>query len=72
MAAPKASIGSSTTEQLLLEVQRYAHENMKFNQCGIKAAGRRARKHLAQIMRLAKQRRAEISAAIKASKEVKE
>lgn len=65
MAAPKASISSSTTKALLIEVQRYAEENMRFNQCGSKAAGRRARKHLSQIMKLAKQRRGEIAEGVK-------
>ena len=51
----------STTGQLLVEVGRFAAENMAFRQKGNKAAARRARKHLSQIMKLAKQRRAEIS-----------
>lgn len=55
----------STTKSLLIEVARYAEENMRFNQCGIKAAGRRARKHLSRIMKLAKQRRGEISEGVK-------
>jgi Histone H1-like protein Hc1 len=38
---------------------------MVFRQKGNKAAARRARKHLSLIMKLAKQRRAEISAEIK-------
>src|SRR5436853_2830567 len=55
----------STTGQLLIEVGRFAAENMTFRQKGNKAAARRARKHLSRIMKLAKQRRAEISAEIK-------
>jgi hypothetical protein len=55
----------STTGQLLVEVGRFAAENMVFRQKGNKAAARRARKHLSLIMKLAKQRRAEISAEIK-------
>jgi hypothetical protein len=55
----------STTGQLLIEVGRFAAENMVFRQKGNKAAARRARKHLSLIMKLAKQRRAEISAEIK-------
>ena len=55
----------STTGQLLVEVGRFAAENMTFRQKGNKAAARRARKHLSQIMKLAKQRRAEISAEVK-------
>src|ERR1700752_584807 len=51
----------STTGQLLVEVGRFAAENMAFRQKGNKAAARRARKHLSLIMKLAKQRRAEIS-----------
>jgi hypothetical protein len=55
----------STTGQLLIEVGRFAAENMIFRQKGNKAAARRARKHLSLIMKLAKQRRAEISAEVK-------
>src|SRR5215831_8377740 len=55
----------STTGQLLVEVGRFAAENMAFRQKGNKAAARRARKHLSLIMKLAKSRRAEISAEIK-------
>ncbi len=55
----------STTGQLLVEVGRFAAENMAFRQKGSKAAARRARKHLSMIMKLAKQRRAEISAEVK-------
>ena len=51
----------STTGQLLVEVGRFAAENMVFRQKSNKAAARRARKHLSLIMKLAKQRRAEIS-----------
>ncbi len=58
-------IQGSTTGQLLVEVGRFAAENMVFRQKGNKAAARRARKHLSQIMKLAKSRRAEISAEIK-------
>jgi Histone H1-like protein Hc1 len=59
-------IQGSTTGQLLVEVGRFAAENMVFRQKGNKAAARRARKHLSQIMKLAKSRRAEISVEIKA------
>jgi hypothetical protein len=55
----------STTGQLLVEVGRFAAENMVFRQKGNKAAARRARKHLSLIMKLAKQRRAEISSEMK-------
>jgi hypothetical protein len=55
----------STTGQLLVEVGRFAAENMVFRQKGNKAAARRARKHLSLIMKLAKQRRAEISTEVK-------
>lgn len=55
----------STTGQLLVEVGRFAAENMVFRQKSNKAAARRARKHLSLIMKLAKQRRAEISAEVK-------
>ena len=59
-------VQGSTTGQLLIEVGRFAAENMVFRQKGNKAAARRARKHLSQIMKLAKLRRAEISTEIKA------
>ncbi len=55
----------STTGQLLVEVGRFAAENMTFRQKNNKAAARRARKHLSLIMKLAKQRRAEISSEVK-------
>jgi len=58
-------VQGSTTGQLLIEVGRFAAENMVFRQKSNKAAARRARKHLSQIMKLAKQRRAEISAETK-------
>src|SRR5215470_14798190 len=58
-------VQGSTTGQLLVEVGRFAAENMVFRQKGNKAAARRARKHLSQIMKLAKSRRAEISSEIK-------
>src|SRR5215510_5956400 len=58
-------VQGSTTGQLLVEVGRFAAENMVFRQKGNKAAARRARKHLSLIMKLAKARRAEISAEIK-------
>lgn len=59
-------VQGSTTGQVLIEVGRFAAENMVFRQKGNKAAARRARKHLSQIMKLAKLRRAEISTEIKA------
>lgn len=59
-------VQGSTTGQLLIEVGRFAAENMVFRQKGNKAAARRSRKHLSQIMKLAKLRRAEISTEIKA------
>ncbi len=55
----------STTGELLVEVGRFAAENMAFRQKMNKAAARRARKHLSLIMKLAKSRRAEISAEMK-------
>ncbi len=55
----------TTTGELLVEVGRFAAENMAFRQKMNKAAARRARKHLSMIMKLAKQRRAEISAEMK-------
>src|SRR5882724_9654703 len=58
-------IQGSTTGQLLVEVGRFAAENMVFRQKGNKAAARRARKHLSLIMKLAKSRRAEISIEIR-------
>ncbi len=58
-------VQGSTTGQLLIEVGRFAAENMVFRQKSNKAAARRARKHLSQVMKLAKQRRAEISSETK-------
>src|SRR5262245_65832724 len=58
-------VQGSTTGQLLVEVGRFAAENMVFRQKGNKAAARRARKHLSQIMKLAKKRRAEISTEVR-------
>ncbi|PYP89947.1 MAG: hypothetical protein DMF61_01735 [Blastocatellia bacterium AA13] len=58
----------TTTGMLLVEVGRFAAENMVFNQKGNKAAARRARKHLSMIMKLAKERRAEISNEVKDGK----
>ena len=58
-------VQGSTTGQLLIEVGRFAAENMVFRQKSNKAAARRARKHLSLVMKLAKQRRAEISTEIK-------
>ena len=58
-------VQGSTTGQLLIEVGRFAAENMVFRQKSNKAAARRARKHLSNVMKLAKQRRAEISSEIK-------
>ncbi len=58
-------VQGSTTGQLLVEVGRFAAENMTFRQKGNKAAARRARKHLSLIMKLAKQRRAEISTEVR-------
>jgi histone H1-like protein Hc1 len=58
-------VQGSTTGHLLIEVGRFAAENMVFRQKSNKAAARRARKHLSQVMKLAKQRRAEISSEIK-------
>src|SRR5262249_61747651 len=58
-------VQGSTTGQLLVEVGRFAAENMVFRQKGNKAAARRARNHLSLIMKLAKQRRAEISSEMK-------
>ncbi|MEW6126172.1 MAG: hypothetical protein AB1757_03840 [Acidobacteriota bacterium] len=55
----------TVTGELLVEVGRFAAENMAFRQKMNKAAARRARKHLSMIMKLAKQRRAEISAEMK-------
>jgi hypothetical protein len=55
----------TTTGELLVEVGRFAAENMAFRQKGNKAAARRARKHLSQIMKLAKRRRAEISGEVR-------
>jgi hypothetical protein len=51
----------STTGDLLVEVGRFAGYNLEFRQTGNKAAARKARKHLSQIMKLAEKRSAEIA-----------
>jgi hypothetical protein len=53
---------SSTSEQLVLQLQAYQEENAKF-EGGNKAAGTRARKALMEIKKLADARRKEIQAA---------
>lgn len=50
----------TTTGQLLLEVARFAAENMAFTQQGDAGAADRARDHLMQIRELAGQRLAEL------------
>lgn len=48
-----------THDQLTIELEQYKLENEKF-QGGNKSAGVRARKHLNELMKLCKARRAEI------------
>src|SRR5205809_1503632 len=50
----------TTTGQLLLEVARFAAENMAFTQQGDAEAAARARDHLMQIRELASRRLAEL------------
>ncbi|HJQ23955.1 MAG TPA: hypothetical protein VKA60_08555 [Blastocatellia bacterium] len=52
----------TTTGKLLLEVARFAAENMAFTQHGDRQAAARARDHLMQIRELASQRLAELPA----------
>ena len=52
----------TTTGKLLLEVARFAAENMAFTQQGDDQAAARAREHLMQIRELASRRLAELSA----------
>ena len=54
---------NSIHEQILENYQAYVCDNIKFTQKGNKAAATRARKALAQIMKLAKERRKEIQEA---------
>ncbi len=50
----------STIDQIKNEITNWANEEAKFEK-GNKSAGTRARKALSEIMKLAKQRRAEIT-----------
>lgn len=50
----------SNHENLLSLVETYTKENEKFTEKGNKAAGTRARKALAEITKVAKERRKEI------------
>jgi len=52
----------TTTGKLLLEVARFAAENMAFTQEGDDQAAARARDHLMQIIELANRRLAELPA----------
>jgi len=51
----------ATTAELVNEFIGFITENTVFEEKENKSAARRARKHLATIMKLAKQRRAEIT-----------
>lgn len=62
---PAPRIQGPTTKELLLEVQRYVNENMKFIQRGNEAAGAKALEHLEEIIILALRRRAEIAKEVK-------
>lgn len=50
----------NTHEQLVDLFEKYLAENQKFTEKGVKAAAARARKALADIGKLTKERRAEI------------
>lgn len=52
---------ASTTGGLLVEVGRFAGYNLEFRRTGNKAAARKTRKHLSQIIKLATKRSAEIA-----------
>ena len=47
-------------EQLVGLFETYVHENQKFTEKGVKASAARARKALAEIAKLCKERRKEI------------
>ncbi len=47
-------------EQIVAQYEAYLEENEKFSKKGVKAAAARARKALAEIGKLAKERRKEI------------
>ena len=50
----------STHDEIVAQMEIYVTENNKFVETGIKSSSTRARKALAEIMKLAKARRAEI------------
>ena len=50
----------STHDEIVAQMEIYVTENNKFKKKGIKSSSTRARKALAEIMKLAKARRAEI------------
>ena len=52
----------STHEQIVAAFEAYVAENQKFTEKGVKASASRARKALMEIAKLAKVRRAEITA----------
>ena len=51
---------SQTHDSIMTAVQTYSEENAKFADKGVKAAGTRARKALAELGKLIKARRKEI------------
>lgn len=50
-------------EQLVQQFQTYVAESQRFEEKGIKASGTRARKALAELSKLCKERRSEIQEA---------
>ena len=59
---------SQTHDSIMSAVQTYSEENSKFADKGVKAAGTRARKALAELGKLIKARRKEIQEAKNADK----
>ena len=53
----------STHDEIVAQMEVYITENTKFTEKGVKASATRARKALAEIEKLAKVRRAEITEA---------
>ena len=51
----------STHDEIVAQMEVYITENTKFTEKGVKASATRARKALAEIAKLAKVRRAEIT-----------
>lgn len=59
---------SQTHDSIMSTIQTYSEENSKFAEKGVKAAGTRARKALAELGKLIKARRKEIQESKNAEK----